>query len=163
SATRRRPSSAGGAKPPASTRTSTRSAAARPSWSTPWRKRAASSTPNAWRCAARPGGSGRGWAGPRARPSRRGKSAATPWPRFGDAENRWRAESDALAAQLERAVQRHDEADRRGRDLQARLELLGAEVDSLRQGQARLRQDLAAREQEVEAARDAAREAQDRL
>src|SRR5262249_5215930 len=83
--------------------------------------------------------------------------------RLGDAEDRSRAEVDAVAVELERAVQQYDAADQRGRDLQAGLETLGAEADSLRQSQAQLRKELAAREQEVQAARDAAREAQNRL
>src|SRR5262249_59450087 len=83
--------------------------------------------------------------------------------RLGEAEDSRRGEIAALAAELERAVRQHDAADRRGRDLQARLEALGAEVDSLRQSQAQLREQLAAREQEVEAARDAALKARDRL
>jgi chromosome segregation ATPase len=78
---------------------------------------------------------------------------------FGEAEKRWRAEIDALSLKLVRAAQQHDETDQRGRDLQARLEPLGAEVDALRQSQAQLRRELTAREQEVEAAQEALKQA----
>jgi chromosome segregation ATPase len=75
--------------------------------------------------------------------------------RVGQAEKYWRAEIDALTEERNRAVQQHDEADQGDRDLEAQFQALSAQVDSLRQTEVQLRQNLAARELEVEAVREA--------